>query len=595
MVDGLVFLRPAWLLLLLGLPLLAWLWRRRRQADAAWRDSVDPHLLPHLLDARGGGRRDLPLLLAACVLVLATFALAGPSWRHDSQPLWRPQAALVVALDLSSSMLAEDIAPSRIARVRYKLAELLETRRGGQVGLVVYADDAFVVSPLTEDAATVRAFLDALSPDIMPVDGQRPERAIARAVALMENAGFATGTVLVITDSAGNAAGRAAAAARGKGFTVSVLGVGTEQGAPVTTGSGFLADRGGGLRMPRLDPAALRELAAAGGGRYAALSGDREDLETLGVLDPQAVAAGGEESVVGRRADGGIWLVLALLPLALLAFRRGWLMVLAVVMVLPVATPAQAGGLEGAFRRADQRARDALEAGDVERARSLARDPALAAAAAYRAGDHAAAAAIWERLDGVDADYNRGNALARAGDYEAALAAYDAALARDPGHEDAEANRRAVQEWLERQPPQPQEGGEGGQDPPPEPGPGEDAQQGQGDSPAQPGQDPQQDADAEPGDADGARDPEASPEPEPGDEDAQREAEAAARAEMERALAERAQQEGTAQVDPEARREDEQRQAVEQWLRRVPDDPGGLLRRKFELEHRRRQLQGDSR
>src|SRR5690606_26574263 len=165
------FLRPWWLLALAALPLLAWWWRARARRGDAWRDAVDAHLLPHLLEAdAGNGRRRgaWPRWLALSAAALAIVALAGPAIRKDEQPLWQAQEPLVIALDLSSATLARDLPPNRLAQARAKLATLLRERAGGQAALVAFADDAYTVAPLTEDAGNLALFLDALAPDVMP-------------------------------------------------------------------------------------------------------------------------------------------------------------------------------------------------------------------------------------------------------------------------------------------------------------------------------------------------------------------------------------------------------------------------------------------
>ena len=174
------FLRPWWLLALLVLPMLAWWWRRQAQQRNPWRDLVDAHLLPHLLD-RGAEQRAgvLPRWLALAATALAIIAMAGTGIGKDEQPLWQAQEPLVIALDLSSATLARDLPPTRLAQARAKLATLLRERAGGQVALVAFAGDAFTVAPLTEDAANVALFLDALDPGVMPDDGHRADRAIA--------------------------------------------------------------------------------------------------------------------------------------------------------------------------------------------------------------------------------------------------------------------------------------------------------------------------------------------------------------------------------------------------------------------------------
>src|SRR5690606_1719932 len=192
------FLRPQWLWALAALPVLAWWWRRRRVRESAWRQAVDPHLLPHLLEAGGGSRGRAGVAVAALAYVLATVALAGPAWRQVAQPGWQAPAPLVVALDLSSATGATDLPPSRLLQARAKLDALLDQRIGGQVGLVAYADDAFTVAPLTEDAANVALFVDALEPTIMPVDGRRADRAIAWSARLLGQAGFDHGDILLV-------------------------------------------------------------------------------------------------------------------------------------------------------------------------------------------------------------------------------------------------------------------------------------------------------------------------------------------------------------------------------------------------------------
>ena len=175
--SALHFLRPEWLWALLALPLILALAVYRQRRSDAWRQAVDAHLLPHLLAAGAKRRVRLPwaLLLG---WTLASLAMAGPSWRQQAQPMFQASAPLLVVLDLSSRITATDLPPSRLLQARAKVGELLRARQGGQVGLVVYADDAYTVAPLTDDGSNVALYLDALSPDVMPRDGQRADRGI---------------------------------------------------------------------------------------------------------------------------------------------------------------------------------------------------------------------------------------------------------------------------------------------------------------------------------------------------------------------------------------------------------------------------------
>jgi Ca-activated chloride channel family protein len=581
--SALHFLRPQWLLALLALPLLAWWRRRRRLRRSAWRDAVDPHLLPHLLEGGPGVRANGALWLGLLGAALAICALAGPSWQRVEQPLWQSRSPLVVALDLSSATLAADLPPSRLAQARAKLATLLRERVGGQVALVAFADDAFTVAPLTDDAGNVALFLDSLAPDIMPVDGSRADRAIERSAQLLRQAGFDRGDILLFTDHADAATRNAAAAAARTGYRVSALGLGTATGAAYRDADGRIAHA-------RLDAGSLGALARAGGGAYAALAADDSDLAGLGVLDPRqagTIAAHGEKTRLWQ--DQGYWLLLPVLLLALFAFRRGGALAALLLCVCWPMQSAHAAGIDW-WQRADQQAHQRLEQG----------------AQAYRKQDFAAAGKNWEGLPGADAAYNRGNALARQGEYDAAIAAYDEALRLQPGMADAIANRKAVEAAKKRKPPP---GRQSGNKPDKQQGKGKPGQSG-GQQPSQSGQSPDS---GKPG-PDG-KDARQSPTPtpsgapqknesnaqpdKPADSQAQRAADAAQRARMQQALrgaqgerTQPAQAQGKIGKRDETPAQRERRLANEAWLRRVPDDPGGLLRARFRLEYERRQQGG---
>ncbi|KAB7762898.1 VWA domain-containing protein [Xanthomonas maliensis] len=595
--GSLHLLRPEWLWALLALVPAAVLWQLRRRTSDGWRQTVDAHLLPHLL-VTGGRRGWGGCALAGLVYLLAILALAGPSWRQAERPVFTPNRPLVIALDLSSSSQATDLPPSRLLQMRAKLATLLRQRAGGDVALLAYAGDSFTVAPLTGDVANVALFLDALSPSVMPVDGKRADTAIDAGVQLLKQAGFSQGDILVVSDRADGAAQGAAGLAHAHGFTVSALGVGSERGAAYRTGSGEIA-------QARLDEDSLRALVARGGGRYARLSADGSDLRALGVLDPARQTTGDQAAnVQGGKMwlDDGYWLLLPVMALALLAFRRrADLSVLVLVCLLPLAAPARAA--DGtAWRRADQIQQQRLEAG----------------VQAYRKGDFAAAQQAFAGVATDQGLYNLGNALARQGQYDAAIAAYDRALQQHPGMQDAIANRAAVEAARKRK----QQGGGQQQGQQGKQGQNQQGQNqsGQGQSSAQqgnsggqgqppptsnpsagaPGQDASASATPQRGQS-SASDPQsgsqAQPPPAAADAQAQQQADAAQRQRMQQAIA-NATQDGKqragqapaeAALTPQQR---EQQQAVEAWIRRVPDDPGSLLRAKFKLEYERRQREG---
>lgn len=448
--NALHFLRPEWLWALLALPvILAVALYRQRRSDG-WRQAVDAHLLPHLLAA--GARRRMRLPLAVLLgWTLAALAMAGPSWRQQAQSMFQPSAPLLIVLDLSSRITATDLPPSRLLQARAKVGELLRARKGGQVGLVVYAEDAYTVAPLTDDGSNVALYLDALSPDVMPRDGQRADRGIDWATRLMRQIAAPQGQILLVTDQADGEAALAAAQARGLGLQVSVLGLGTPAGAAYR-------DDSGQIRQAALDEGRLRAVATAGGGRYARITADGSDLRALGVLDAREGTAAQRPGEGRQWRDEGFWLLPPVMLLALLAFRRRALLaaVLAVgllpwmgdVQAQAAPAPASPPSQGTLWKRADQLQHQRLADG----------------VQAYRAGDFATARKQFEGIDSDAGWYNLANTLARQGSYDEAIAAYDRALALHPGMADAVANRAVVDAARKRK----QSGGAG-------PGPAETA------------------------------------------------------------------------------------------------------------------------
>ncbi len=293
------FLRPLWLAALpVFLGLLYWV-KRRRKKDAEWSGIIDPALWPALrLDDKGAkGIKPWPLL--ALFWTLAVLALAGPSWERDQAAAYRTAMDWVFVLDLSPSMSDTDIQPSRIARARYALDDLLDAAHDARVGLVVFSDEPYTVVPLTEDVATVKALLPPLAPDIMPSAGDQLAPALELAGKLLKAGAARSQRIVVLSDGYGDPSAALATASRLKsgGITVSVIGLGKGH---------------------------LRQLASAGGGVYAGLSQLGSLIHYLQEAPPAA-----RDSSAGREVshwqDGGIWLLPFLLLLAGMLARRGWL------------------------------------------------------------------------------------------------------------------------------------------------------------------------------------------------------------------------------------------------------------------------------
>lgn len=324
------FLHPAWLLALPVLAVLAGLaWWHRSQRDGTWARLVDSPLRPLMRLGGGGGERSAGWLIAAA-WTAAVLALAGPTWQHAERPGYRAPAAWVLLLDLSPSMTASDVWPSRVARARYAIENLLSRAEDARVALVVFAGDPYTVTPLTTDVATIRSLLQPLAPGLMPEAGHRLAPALAAAQRLLHRGGAGHGQVIVVSDGFTDPAPALAAAARlrAAGDTVNVVGVGTRGGAPERDAAGdFVRAVGGAIVVSRLERARLERIAAAGGGRYVSVAGLAQLITALNAARAHAIDTGlaaGEARIASWRNEG-IWLLPGLLLLTALFARRGWL------------------------------------------------------------------------------------------------------------------------------------------------------------------------------------------------------------------------------------------------------------------------------
>ena len=552
------FIRPLWLALVPLAVILPLLWRRLRRPSGDWSKVCDAHLLRWLSVGNAAAKPSrFGPWLAGLVWLLAAVALAGPSWQKLPDSSFTSRDARVLVLDLSLSMLAEDLKPNRLAQAHFRLSDMLEAASEGQTGLVSYAGDAFVVSPLTSDTNTIRNMLPALRPDVIPVYGSRPDRALQLAAELLQRSGMARGEILLISDGGSRAAANVAASLAKQGIFTSVLAVGTVQGAPIPSGDGFVSDSNGNIVVSRLERDILQAIARAGEGKYSELTAGSSANSPWASVEGTEFAR--KDDALGERwKDSGPWLVLILLPFVAFSFRRGLLFVLP-LLILPgllISSDANAGLWDDLWATRDQQAQTALQQERAADAALLAKNPEIAGEAFYRSGDYTNAGKSWSEVhpDQADAHYNRGNAMAQMGEFEAAIAAYDAALALDPEMEDASFNRELVQQMQqqkEQQEQQEQQDSESESDEDQTGDESEDSEQGEEES-----SDDQQE---------GEQSDEESDEQQEGEENAE-----PSESEMEQNWSE------------------EDAQAMEQWLRRIPDDPGGLLRRKFRNQHERR-------
>lgn len=570
--------RPWWLLLL---PLLGWmlwqLWHRQKRAGR-WQMILPPAFHAALLSGGNGRDSKLPWVALGLAWLLTILALLGPSWERVEQTSQKPADPLVVILELTPEMLATDVVPNRLEQARRKLFDLLQHRSDAQTAIVVYAGSAHTLVPLSDDLSTSRNLLDALKPSLMPEAGHRADLAVTKALALLDQGALGDGRILLIgstlTEQERQGIRRAL---DGKSTQFLMLGIGTAEGAPITQEDGsFLKDDQGAILVPHLDEPSLKAFANGVDGRYRHARLDETDLRALGLLDgPRTLRNDGQTLRLDTWADQGYWLLLPLLLLAACAGRRGWLFCLPLLFLLP--QPSYAFDFDDLWLRPDQRGVHLLKQERPAEAAQHFEDRQWQGVALYEAGDYSGAAQRFAEGNDAHAHYNRGNALAKSGELDAALDAYEQALELQPDLRPAQTNKALVENLIKQK----------AAPPPAEP---EKADSGESEALSQEAP------------AGAATQPSSSGEPKTAAQQDSSDAEQSSTTPPKPGANEVPgselgdEQRTTPPLRPaNATLDGEQRQALEQWLRKIPDDPGELLRRKFWYEQQQHQDQGKTR
>ena len=583
------FIRPYWLIMVIPLIILVWILAKRNMINEHWESVCDSALLPYILVGRTGAKKYTHISLFGFVALLMIFALAGPSWERLPEPVFEKESALVIAMDLSYSMYTDDLKPNRLEHARFKISDLLDLREEGQTALIVYAGDAFTVTPLTNDIKTIKSQLKALSPQIMPAPGSNVDLAIKKSQELLKQAGNTEGHILIVTDEIDKQFNNVFTQTNRRGYKVSVLGIGSEEGAPVRLDDGsFLKDKAGTIVIPKLNEDVLSIMASWGGGYYETSQLGDGDIERLNRLFNSGIEKNNEtksEFETDRWREFGPWLILFILPIVAFGFRRGYL---ALFICVLVQTPEIAVAFEwdDLWLNKNQQAMRALDNKQAELASDLFNNKEWKAAANYRKGDFATVTELLNEQKDTRSIYNRANALAKQSLYEDAIAAYDEVLKSEPKHEDAIFNRDLIKKELEKQQQQQSDSDQKS----------EQKQKENSESKEKKAEEDKKESEQQ----DNSKEKESSQQQQDDSEqqqdgkkrksDQEQKSEQKKKEQQEKESIEKEeelQSQKSKQKEKELNeKEQEQEQATEQWLRRIPDDPAGLLRRKFEYQYK---------
>lgn len=304
MLASVHFLRPWWLFALLPfIGLLFWVMRQSPRLQG-WSEICDSHLLAHLPHSEGAKKQRLALFGLMLSFLFMIIAIAGPAWHKLPVATYKPAQARVLILDMSEHMQDTDLTPNRLSRAKFKLHDLLARKEVGQFGLIAYTGEPFVVSPLTDDGHTIASLLSALTPDVMPITGQKLEMALKEAQRSLKQAGYNQGQILVLTSDTPSAeAIDTAKLLADKGISSSIM--------PIR------ADKD-------LNPL-FERFAAAGDGSLLPYRSDSSDLDEWLSKKQGEQFAKNEHDEVPVWRDEGPWFLIPVLLLFLPLFQRGWL------------------------------------------------------------------------------------------------------------------------------------------------------------------------------------------------------------------------------------------------------------------------------
>lgn len=644
------FLRPQWLWALIPAAVIYGLIRSIKHRQNQATNMINDVLYNYL--TQGGSQtqstqRLWPLLLGA---VLAIVAMAGPTTQKIPKPIYDIAQAKVIVMDMSLSMRATDIAPDRLSRMSYKAIDLINANNGGEIGLIAYAGDAFVISPITTDGTNLNALIPGLRPEIMPEFGSEPELALEKAALMLEQAGYLNGDIIWFTDGVDyDQMPGLTSLLQSMPHRVSILSVGTPDGAPIKLTNGqLLKDSSGAIVIPRLDNASLQTLAGITNGAFTPITADEQDIKIImQVADTLLADATKLNTLQGDDwYELGPYLLLPVIFIVLLYSRKHWVLLLTIVLLplcgLTLQQPAFAQAmpqkssadlpsppsselnavqsirtpldfLPPALQNNNQKGLRAFQNGDYATSQSLFTDPEWQAQAQYAQGEFAEALAHFAQTDDALSQYNAGNSLAKLGQYDKALEAYQRANSLDSDFIEAQENQAALELFLQNQPPQDSSQDQSKQD--------QDQSDEQNDQEQQDQQSQSQDNQESASDEQESQDQqsqqqqsqdeqsqqnqqqsedqkeqpspeESKDEQEQGDDqqkqqDKQQPKEPTQPDEPQESQEVQAQQ----QEQPLTPEEQEKMQRMQALMNKVPNDPGYLLKRKMELEYQQRKRQ----
>jgi Ca-activated chloride channel family protein len=463
------FETPLWFWGLLLIPLvwgITLLFAQKHMNVSRLETFIDKDLLPHLLINHDKRKNSFwkTLLTWSVLWTLLISALAGPQWDYRDIETFTPDQSLCILLDVSQSMDAQDVKPSRLVRSRQIIEDILNLAQGIKISLIIFAADPHMITPLTDDMEMIRNLLPSLGTDIVYVQGSRLSPALLMASRLLSASSGHNKSILVLSDGGFEDESAIAQAHKlgQEGIRIYAMGVGTEEGSPIQDRQGNTIKKQGTPILSKLEKDKLRKLSQAGKGQYLeALYSDQQIQGLLRQIKENSTSQEKTQQKIRQWEERFYLLVFPIITILLFWFRRGFVFCLVLSLLFFSNQQSSASNLQEYLKNKDQLGKEALEQGNYEKAIEYFRDPYRQGVAQYKAGRFAEAEKLFQRSHrsevATDALYNLGNALANQQKLEQALAAYEKVLEKSPDHAKAKHNLEIVKKLLEQKKKQEQE------------------------------------------------------------------------------------------------------------------------------------------
>jgi Ca-activated chloride channel family protein len=445
------FLRPGflWLLVPIGLVLVLSLVGSRE--DIKWKKVIAPHLRPYVIKKGSESLKKWMQVLLVFILSIATLGVAGPTWKMSEVPDKKLETPLVIALDLSQSMMATDIQPNRLERAKFKIKDLLAENPKARIALVVFAGSAHTVVPLTRDYKIISTHLDGLSPSTVPYPGTNLEAAL-QLTDTLTSVTAAPGKLLLITDDFKDETFQILQEFATSGTTsVEVLPMNTVSGAnvPSPRGKYDLKDSNGNVVHSALNTDVLNKLNAIENIHINMLTLDSSDMELLAKSISSNLEFNEEnDDIKNEWQDEGYWLIIPFAFFVLMSFRKGWVVFSMLIMVSLSSCSNENQSFIDLWETKDYQAQKLQDKGDFLEAGETYTDPLRKGVAYYKAGYFEEAISAFEKDTSAMGAYNLGISYYKNGDYAAAELAFGKAIELDPENEEAKANLEVAKQIM---------------------------------------------------------------------------------------------------------------------------------------------------